>query len=112
MPGSLGTGRCTVTRSSSGASFSHPECSMRNCTAFSECFEPSTATRILICPPTLLQDVLGLQLLQAPALAVAWVGRGCAPLGDLHRAVLELRDLAERVERRVGEDVRRRFVER
>src|ERR1041384_5860188 len=49
--------------------------------------------------------LLGLQLLQGAALAVARVGRASAALADLHRAVLELGDLAERVELRVGEDV-------
>src|SRR5678816_1292095 len=112
MPGSLGTGRCTVTRSSSGLSRSHCPRSMRNCTAFNECLEPSTATRILICALPLLQDILSLQLPQAAALAVAGIGRPFAAPGHLRRAVLELRDLAERVELRVGKDVGRRLVER
>src|SRR5512135_2416325 len=46
------------------------------------------------------------------ALAVARVARPFAALGHLDGAVLELGDLAERVERRVGEQVRRRLVER
>src|SRR5689334_17417992 len=113
MPGSFGTGKWTVTRSSSGLSRSHPECSRRNCTALSECFEPSTARRILIRGRRVSRILgLGLQLLQAAALAVARVGRVSAALADLHRAILELGDLAERVELRVGQDVGRSLVVR
>src|SRR5260221_5817578 len=56
---------------------------------------------------TLLLGELG----ECAALAVARVARAVAALRHAHRAVLELRDLAEGVELRVGEHVRRRLVE-
>ena len=47
---------------------------------------------------------------QGPALAVARIAGRLAARPHAHRAVLELGDLAERIEDRVGEDVCRRFV--
>src|SRR5678815_1779716 len=46
--GSFGTGRCTVTSSTSGLARSSAECWMRTSTASSEGFEPSTARRIFM----------------------------------------------------------------
>src|SRR5256885_2283373 len=67
-------------------------------------FRPSDASQKLRFRCLLLSDG------EQNAAAEARVHRRRTALGDLHRAVLELRNLAERVELRVGEHVRRRFL--
>src|SRR4051812_49082884 len=54
---------------------------------------------------------LAVDLAECTPFAVARIAGRRAALRHLHRAILELRDLAERVERRVRQDVRRRLVE-
>src|SRR5688572_6656086 len=51
------------------------------------------------------------ELGERAALAIPGVPRPRAALGQAHGAVLELRDLAERVEHRIGQQVRRCLVE-
>src|SRR5260370_40504633 len=58
-----------------------------------------------------LNGWLAVDLVECTPFAVARVAGRRAALRHPHRAVLELRDLAERVEHRVGQDVRRRLVE-
>src|SRR3954470_23272914 len=53
---------------------------------------------------------LALNDLQCTPLALARIARPLAAGLHLHRAILELRDLAEGVERRVGEQIGRRFI--
>src|SRR5262245_3764465 len=48
MFGSFGTGACTVTSSTSGASRYQSACAISESTALSDCFEPSTASRIFM----------------------------------------------------------------
>src|SRR5689334_16754921 len=48
MRGSLGTGKCTVTSSISGACLNQSACPMSESTALRACFEPSTAMRIFM----------------------------------------------------------------
>src|SRR5512145_2121645 len=111
MRGSLGTGRCTVTSSTSGALRYQSQCSTSNCTAFSDGLEPSTATRIFILFWVGLAEAhLSIKLRECTPFAVAGVARASSALHHLHCAVLELRDLAVRVEYRVREEVRRRLV--
>src|SRR5687767_8918849 len=63
-------------------------------------------------PPPPEAEKLAVQFGQCTPFAVAGVAGAPAALRHPHRAVLELRDLAEGVEGRVGEQVRRRLVVR